>query len=86
MIERTSPRRSDADRSPSERVVERVAAAEGTEPTRLEERLHDSVDPDALDALFARGSATVTIEFEFGGHAVTVVGDEGGSVRVDATE
>jgi hypothetical protein len=59
-------------------VVEAVATAEGVDPIELNP-LNDTIDPDALDALFAstgpRGDASVgEVSLHFGGHHVTVRG------------
>ncbi|WP_435063544.1 HalOD1 output domain-containing protein [Halobaculum sp. EA56] len=86
VIERTSPPRADADRPASERVVERVAAAEGSDPARLEGRLYDAVDADGLDALVDRGSSDLAVEFAFSGYTVVVEDDGPGSVSVEVTE
>lgn len=69
--------RWSADEAPSSSVVEAVAAIEGVEPTSLD-RLYDSVDPDALDALFEpSGDAPLRdgdghVAFTFNGYRVTV--------------
>lgn len=42
---------------PSVAVIERVAAAEGTTPLELATPLHETLDPDALDALVGSLSA-----------------------------
>jgi hypothetical protein len=44
--------RYDADDAPSETVVRAVAAVTGQHPERMQTRLADVVDPDALDRLF----------------------------------
>jgi hypothetical protein len=61
--------------APSVRVIERVAAAERAESTDLRARLHDVVDPEALDRVIERGSPDLTVEFRFNGYRVTVGGD-----------
>ena len=69
-------------RKPSMRVVDRVAAAEGVDPSELRPQLYEVVDPSSLDRLFApsdRAAASVT--FAYAGHEVTVGSD--GSVRLD---
>ncbi|SHH14397.1 HalOD1 output domain-containing protein [Halobaculum gomorrense] len=60
---------------PSALVVDRVAAAEGTEPVDLRARLYDVVDPEALDRIVERGAPELTVEFRFNGYRVTVDGD-----------
>ncbi|PSP96298.1 hypothetical protein BRC94_13070 [Halobacteriales archaeon QS_5_70_17] len=57
---------------PSVVVIERVAAREGTDPTRLTPPLHDVVDPDALDALCAESDTSGCIAFSYCGYTVTV--------------
>lgn len=70
---------------PSHRVVERVADEVGTEPTQLEP-LYSSIDPDALDTLFAdstgaTGSGVVELTFRYAGYRIVVAQDR--SVEVD---
>lgn len=77
---------SRTDSPASERVVERVAAAEGVAPTELEARLYDAVDADALDALVAGGSAGLAVEFEFRGYAVEVRRESATTVSVHLSE
>jgi hypothetical protein len=65
-------------------VLAAVAEREGVEPIDLEPPLHDVVDPDALEALFADaidGTARedVSVEFTYRGHRVLV---DGGTVHV----
>lgn len=62
----------------SERVIEEVADAAGVSKLDLDP-LYETVDPDALDALFRQG-ATGSITFVYHGHEVVVRGD--GDVRV----
>lgn len=65
------------DASPSEQVLDAVAAATGRAPDRLPP-LYDVLDPDALDALLdARADADgsrppITVEFRYEGCDVTV--------------
>jgi hypothetical protein len=60
---------------PATAVIESVAAATGRDPVAIGP-LHDSVDPDALDALIRNGGATdtdtVTVSLCFEGRRVTV--------------
>lgn len=79
-------------RSPSRTVIEAVAEAEGIPPEELRPptyaSLHDVVDPEALDALFAPRSNGTTrpggeITFPFCGYRVTVEAD--GSITLDET-
>ncbi|MBB6645019.1 hypothetical protein H5V44_01665 [Halobellus sp. MBLA0160] len=60
---------------PATAVIESVAAATGCDPVTIGP-LHDSVDPDALDALIRSDGATdtdtVTVSLYFEGRRVTV--------------
>ena len=51
---------TSCDQVPSQKVIRAIAAAEGVPPEQLHpptyESLHTVVDPEALDALFARRS------------------------------
>ena len=61
--------------TPSVAVVMEIAAREGADPTELAPPLNDVIDPDALDALFARsGPADVagSVSFEYCGYRVEV--------------
>lgn len=69
--------------SPSGHVVESVARKEGVSPSRLTQPLYDSVDPDALDALFVRQSGPLRVTFEYMGYDVTVTKRDGTPVSVD---
>ena len=64
------------DQSPSCRVIEAVAAEEGTSPIEIETPLYESIDPDALDMLFERRTTNTSIEFAFCGYRVTVRDDD----------
>nr|WP_256562619.1 HalOD1 output domain-containing protein [Halomarina sp. BND7] len=62
--------------SPSVAVIETVARARGREPMAMNP-LHDSVDPDALDALFqsipdGRSPTDVSLSVTYAGYEVTV--------------
>ena len=64
----------------SNKVLERVAEAEGRDPTELDEPLFEVVDPDALDAIFEstengphRNAGTV--DFEYQGYSVRVTAE-----------
>ena len=76
---------------PSQAVVEAVADAEGVPPEALcppeYETLHDVVDPQALDELFAPKATGIErnpgrVSFEFCGYVVTVEPD--GSVALES--
>ena len=78
-------------RPPSELVIEAVASQADVDPLDFEVPLGDVIDPDALDALFARGFAeeprTGRVEFTYGEYRVTVVSEvEGVSVDVSSIE
>lgn len=65
----------------SSKVVEKVAAAAGRDPIRLDPPLYDAVNPDALDMLYASASDEFRAMFEYAGYLVTVYGD--GTVDVE---
>ena len=75
----------DAGGALSDAVVSAVANVRGEDPTVLAP-LHDAVDPEALDALFAERASTPedTVAFRYEGYAVTVSGD--GRIVVAETE
>lgn len=60
--------------SPSERVVNAVAAYSNTDPMVLPP-LYESIDADALNALLRSNGANCTVIFEYGGYEVTVNSD-----------
>ena len=69
-------------------VLGAVADRKGVDPVDLEPPLHDVVDPDALEALFAdsiHGTVreTVAAEFTYRGHRVLI---DGGTVHVRAAD
>lgn len=58
-------------------AIEAVAAVSGRDPTEIEP-LHESLDPDALDALFQSGRETTvdgTVSFSFADHRIVAHGD-----------
>lgn len=61
------------DKPVHEQVVYAVANANGVDPTDLAP-LYDTIDPEALDALFSAGTEG-TIRFAYEGHDVVVHGD-----------
>ncbi|PSP55182.1 hypothetical protein BRC82_06635 [Halobacteriales archaeon QS_1_67_19] len=73
----------DADRAPSQRVVDAVTAATDADPTEMEP-LHDVVDPDALDQLFAKAETAGYVEFPYADCTVTV--RPSGEVEVVGTD
>ena len=62
-------------------VIDAVADANGVDPTELEP-LYDTIDPEALDALFKPGVDGM-ITFTYEGHDVVVRGDA--NPEVDGT-
>ena len=73
----------DRAQSTSEQVVRAVADHRGVDPSSLEQSLYGVINPDALDALFARPtgeSGVRCLQFRYLGHEVTVEGD--GTVTV----
>lgn len=67
--------------SPTQAVVTAVSAVEGVEPAGME-RLYDSIDPDALDALMAEpvgdgDDGAIEVEFRYAGYRVRVRNDGG---------
>ena len=77
------PSATDDSEPLSQAVVETVARAEGADALDLEVPLYDAIDPDALDALFQSGHASVDgyVEFVYYGYEVTVTAD--GNVSID---
>lgn len=64
-------------------VIDAVSAALGVEPETLDPLLHDAIDPDALDALFAgRDGTRGHIRFQYHGYLVDVDGE--GNVTLEA--
>lgn len=62
-------------------VVEAVAEETSTAALRLPEPLHDVIDPEALDRLFADRSTDGCVRFTYCGYKVTAYSD--GIVEVD---
>lgn len=62
-------------------VVDALAGAEGVDPTDLDLRLGDFVDPEAIDRLAAGSTASWRLEFEVAGHRIDVSHD--GTVVAD---
>ena len=65
-----------SDEAISQRIIEAVADAKGVDPLDLPP-LYDSIDPDALDALFSHGASAISItdlRFEVEDCAVLVRG------------
>ena len=60
--------------TPSERVIQTVAAYSNTPPEELP-LLYEAIDPDALDALFTTNGLSAQVEFEYNDYHVAVSGD-----------
>ncbi|MFH5802126.1 HalOD1 output domain-containing protein [Haladaptatus sp. CMAA 1911] len=76
--------RFSRDEPPSEAIVRALAVAEGVVPTELA-LLYESIDPEALDALFGtpiigQEDGGMTVEFSVSGHRVIIRGD--GSITI----
>jgi hypothetical protein len=59
----------------STRIVRRVAAEEGIDPSNVEEQLYDVVDADALEQTIASMEPTAIVCFDYLGYRVYVAGD-----------
>jgi len=70
----------DGLRSVSGTVIRAVAEIAGVDPTTTRIPIEDSVDPDALDELFAASSGEASVRFEICGLGVVVRSD--GTVRI----
>lgn len=58
-------------------IVTAVADSEGVDPTELDRRLYEAIDPDALTTLVDDAPESgLTIGFDYTGYRVTVVADE----------
>jgi hypothetical protein len=68
--------------SPSEQVVDAVAACADTDPLDLPP-LYESIDTDALDALFRSNGGDCTVVFEYADYEVTVDCGREPDIRVD---
>ena len=67
---------TSSNNSLSRAVIEAVASEKDTEPEDLPETLHEVIDPDALDRLFAgKNSTDGLVMFSFCGFNVTVTAD-----------
>ncbi len=78
--------RTDDDGTLSDAVIDAIAAAARDDPRETEFVLYESVDPDALDAVFARGRRRGTaLSFEVGDLRVDLRGDDRETVHVTVT-
>ncbi|WP_266082424.1 HalOD1 output domain-containing protein [Haladaptatus caseinilyticus] len=65
------PRTTRSPQTPiSTLVIQAVAEAEECDPSMVAPPLYDAIDPDALDALYARASPHM--EFDYAGHHVEI--------------
>lgn len=83
-MSRTHGPTATASDEPSVAVAVAVAARERVDPVELTPPLHDVVDPDALDALFADRDArdqAVSVAFDYCGYRVEISGDGTVDVR-----
>lgn len=70
------------DTSASLALIMAVAEEMDVYPTELPEKLHEVIDPDALDALFARGNTTNgSVTITFCGYLVTITAKKHVSVE-----
>lgn len=71
--------------NPTQKVIKRVAEAEGVSPEELTPPLFEVIDPDALDQLFGNTATAGRMEgqviFTYSGYEITVSGDGYVSVR-----
>ena len=66
-----SPRSTRSPHTPiSELVIQAVADAEGCDPSMIASPLYDAIDPDALDAIYARASPR--LEFEYADYHIEI--------------
>lgn len=71
-----APRLSqDCERTVSEEVVAAVAARERIDPFEIDQPLYDTIDPEALDALFHSHPTQGHVKFTYYGYKVTVHSD-----------
>ncbi|QCC60255.1 hypothetical protein NP511_18030 [Natrinema thermotolerans] len=65
----------------NEEIINSVAVLENSDPVELPP-LFDAVDPDALEAIFAKGrSGSVT--FSYAGYTITIEFDETPTITVE---
>lgn len=73
-------------RSVSECLIAAIAAQEGTDAADLDPPVYEIVDPDALDAVFRRGSVDGRIQFSFEGYEVVVRNGDPPRVTVEPAD
>lgn len=74
---------AENDRPVSERVVEAVAAVEGSSPLELDRPLYDAIDPDALNAIVGTRNGCDVVEFGYLGYRVSVRSDGETTISVE---
>lgn len=75
--------KTDPDSSVTARIVSEVADLEGIDPTAVDARLYDAVDPDALAAVVnSETDSRLTVSFDYAGYRVTVIADDEPAVDV----
>lgn len=73
--------RETDERPPSVAIIEAISALQGVEPSELDFNLFESIDPDALDAIFVKKvEDNISAQFRVGDHFVTIGSD--GSISV----
>ncbi|NUE03588.1 hypothetical protein HUB97_13955 [Halorubraceae archaeon YAN] len=72
------------EQSPVPDIVEAIAEAKETEPSKLNLALYEYIDPEAIHRLASHGTASWTLTFELPEHEVTVTSD--GGIFVDGTQ
>lgn len=76
MMRQSSPTDVQRTESPSERIVEAVAEADGVAPSEVTPPLYEAVDPEALDHLFASTAIADRpggrVAFPYSGYEITV--------------
>ena len=78
--------RADQDGAVSDTVLEALAAVDREDPRETDYVLYESVDPDALNAVFAAGRRRGTaLAFDVGDLRVHLRGDDRDRVRVTVT-
>lgn len=80
LMSTTAPGHGEGNQTPSETVVSSVATHRGVDPVALPP-LYDTLDPDALDALFASACGDGQVTFEYAGCTVECAGDGTVDVR-----
>jgi hypothetical protein len=66
-------------------VIEKVAEVEDVDPLELTPSLHEVIDTDALDSLFANGQTLGKVIFNYNGYEVSVFSDGYVSIRSHGT-